>query len=264
MALNIDTWADNLGNHQAWYERATAGWARWLRAGGRLGEWADNTLPDIQFAGYVLRLNERDTVINLSCGWGRHAITLAHYGLNVIGLDASSSLLELARETSAQAGLKVRWVHGELSDVALTSPVDCVAQFHNNLLEWAKGPADALFLLDQVHAVLKTGGRFLFGDPAWLAIPPRHEQSEAETPEGTESYHNYFDPRSRTFQSQIIVTGRDGEQHEYWRYTWRPTVEQMAALLHQAGFNIAGQFNNYSFSPYNPDQPGLVWSAEKK
>ena len=59
------------------HEHNSAGLLSWLRAGGQLGEWADNTLVENDFAAQVLHLSEGDTVLNLSCGWGRHAIALA-------------------------------------------------------------------------------------------------------------------------------------------------------------------------------------------
>jgi 2-polyprenyl-3-methyl-5-hydroxy-6-metoxy-1,4-benzoquinol methylase len=248
----------------AWHEQSTAGRVQWLRAGGQLGEWADNTLEDIQFASQVLDLNEGDTILNPGCGWGRHAIALAHYGLNVIGLDTAANLLELARETSKQMNIPIRWVHGDLGDLLLTEPLDAVVQFHGNLLEQTESPAEALYLLDQIHAVLKPDGRFLFGSPDWKATPPHHEQSQAETPESTELYSHTFDPNSRTIQSQAIVIGRDGSQRTYQRRVWHPTAEQMADMLYQASFDIAGQLNDFSFLPYDPNRSGLVWLARRR
>jgi SAM-dependent methyltransferase len=254
---------DNLAGNRAWYEHEATSQIRWLRAGGRLEELANNTLADVHFAIFALDLQEGDTVVNLNCGWGRHAMALGNYGLNVIGLDASADMLQLARETSQQAGIAVRWVHGDLNDLDLTEPVDAVVQFRDNLLDWADGPADALHLLDQLHAILKRDGRILFGTPDWRAEPPSQEQSLAATPEGQEIYRTFFDQESRRAAFQTVVIGRDGTQREYWRRNWSPTAEQMAALLFQAEFDVEGQFNDFDYLPYDPDQPGLVWLAQK-
>ncbi len=263
MITDVESAADHLANNRAWYEQLATGWARWLRAGGRLGEWANNTVTDIQFASQALFLEEGETVLNLSCGWGRHAITLAHYGLTVIGLDASYDLVQLARETSEHAKVDVRWVNGDLNDLHLSEPVDAVVQFNDNVLEWAESPAEAIHLLDQVHAILKEDGRFLFGNPDWTTSPPKQEQSQAETAEGREIYRQFFDSDSRTARFHTLVINRDGSQREYLRRNWHPSAEQMAALLFQANFEIEGQFNDWSFLPYDPKQPGLVWLVQK-
>lgn len=244
--------------------RSAAGWVRWLRAGGQFGEWVENTWSDILFASQALQLSKNETILNLSCGWGRHAIALAHYGLKVIGVESSPDLLELARETSDQAGVQVAWMQGELDDLRLSEPVDAAVQFNDNLLARAQDPAEALFILDQIHSLLKDGGRILFGTPLWEATPPLQAQSLAETPEATETYRRFFDPDSRIIQSHTVILGRDGQRREYWRHAWHPTAEQMAALLFQADFEIEGQFNDFSYLPYNPDQLGLVWLAHRE
>jgi cyclopropane fatty-acyl-phospholipid synthase-like methyltransferase len=240
-----------------------SGWVRWLRAGGQLDEWTDNTWSDIQFASQILMLGEGERLLNLSCGWGRHAIALAHYGVKVIGLDSSADLLDLARETSSQAGVQVTWLQGGLDEVILTEPVDAIVQFNANLLERAESPAEALFVLDQIHALLKDDGRFLFGSTDWDSSPPLQAQSLSESSEATETNRRYFDPESRIVDSQTVILDRDGRRREYWRRTWHPSRAQMAALLLQAGFEIEGQFNDFSFLPYDPELHGLVWLARK-
>jgi SAM-dependent methyltransferase len=263
MIQNADLTADNLGNNRAWYEHSATSQVRWLRAGGHLDEWADNTLADVHFAIHALRLHEGDTVVNLNCGWGRHAITLANHGVHVIGLDASADMLQFAKETSKSAGVLVRWVLGDLGDLRLTESVDAVVQFRDNLLNWADGPAEALHLLDQIHAILKGDGRLLFGNPRWRALPPSQEQSLAHTPEGREISRRFFDRESRRAAFQTVVIGHDGSQKEFWRRNWHPTADQMAALLFQADLMVEGQFNDFDFLPYDSSQAGLVWLAQK-
>ena len=265
MTTNAEILGDHEAQNRAWYRQIANGWARWLRAGGQLGEWTEDTITDIQFASQALFLNDGDRILNLSCGWGRHAITLAHFGLEVIGLEASPELLELAKETSHQANVDdVEWVCGQLSDLKLERPVNAVVQFNDNLLSWAEGPADALHILDQIHATLRRGGRFLFGRPNWTATLPETEQSQAETIEGQEIYHHFFDPETRTARFQTIVIDRRGQRSEFWRHSWHPTAEQMGALLYQAGFLIEGQFNSFDYLPYDPNQIGLVWLVQKQ
>jgi len=264
MTSNAELSGDHTVENRAWYEQIATGWARWLRAGGQLGEWTDDIIADIQFASQALFLDEGDTLLNMSCGWGRHAIMLAHYGLNVIGLEASADLLEVAQKTSETAQVDVKWVCGDLTDLVLNHQINAVAQFNDNLLAWAEGPAEALHFLDQVHAILKRRGRFLFGSPNWTAILPLQEQSQSETADSKEIYRHFFDPDSRTARFKTVVLGREGKRNEYWRHTWHPTAEQMAALLFQTGFHIEGQFNDFGYLPYDPNLPGLVWLVQKE
>lgn len=259
-AGQLQSYQTSGGRHRRYSD---AGWVQWLRAGGQWDEWAEDTFDQVGFAIHALRLEENSTVLNLSCGWGRHAIAMAHYRINVVGLDTSRELLDLANETSVQVGTSVSWVRGDLSDLSLSEPLDAVVQFQDNLLEWTKGPADAVHSLDRLHAILKPGGGLLFGTNDWTATLPRHQESQAETEVGIEQYRDFFNPDSRILRSQTIVVGRDGKRSEHWHHVWHPTAEQMEALLYQAGFMVAGQLNGYNFLPYDRDQPGLVWLAQR-
>ena len=56
-----------------------------------------------------------DTVLDAGCGTGRVAIELAHRGYDVVGVDASESMLSTARGL----GPTVRWVCADLGDLDL-------------------------------------------------------------------------------------------------------------------------------------------------
>src|SRR5207237_4588127 len=53
-------------------------------------------------------------VLDLPCGQGRHAIELARRGYEVTGMDLSPFLIELARERARAAGVRVRWLTGDM------------------------------------------------------------------------------------------------------------------------------------------------------
>ena len=56
-----------------------------------------------------LREREVNNVLDLGCGVGRHANYLAAQGFAAVGLDASTSGIEFARRTAAEAGLDVTY-----------------------------------------------------------------------------------------------------------------------------------------------------------
>lgn len=53
-------------------------------------------------------------VLDLACGTGRHALPLALRGARVTGVDASTGMLERAREADVNGA--VRWIHQDLTD----------------------------------------------------------------------------------------------------------------------------------------------------
>jgi ubiquinone/menaquinone biosynthesis C-methylase UbiE len=59
-----------------------------------------------------------ETMLELACGTGRVAIRLAQNGANVVGLDLSSEMIDVARQKSI--GLEnIRWVEGDMRSFQL-------------------------------------------------------------------------------------------------------------------------------------------------
>ncbi|MEN8097670.1 MAG: class I SAM-dependent methyltransferase [Chloroflexota bacterium] len=251
-------------DNRAYLEQESLSRARWLRAGGKLEEWDNSVQEDVSFAMDILDLGENDTVLNIGCGWGQHAITLAYFGHKVIGVEISSHLLKLAQETSQEAGVLVEWVQGDISDAQLSKPVSAVVQFHGNLLNWADGPTGALHQLFQAHAVLEEQGQLLFGSPEWVEEPVHRNQGFSKNSDGEAVHRHFFDTKTRTAQSQTIITGTDGTTRELWRRNWHPTGAQMESLLYQAGFIVLAKFNDFRPFAYSAEHPGLVWLAAKR
>jgi tellurite methyltransferase len=98
--------------HRAWDER-----------------WSDATLrrdwesPEPAVVDAVPLLRERgvQTVLDVGCGIGRHALFLASQGFQVTGLDASRTGLEAARASAAEARLPVDLCLGSFTDLPFVS-----------------------------------------------------------------------------------------------------------------------------------------------
>jgi 2-polyprenyl-3-methyl-5-hydroxy-6-metoxy-1,4-benzoquinol methylase len=62
----------------------------------------------------ILGLPRAARLLDLGCGWGRHAIELARGGLRVTGLDLAAPLLAEARRRADGSGATVDWVRGDM------------------------------------------------------------------------------------------------------------------------------------------------------
>ena len=61
---------------------------------------ADQTLREVEFISDALRLGAGAEILDIACGYGRHAIELVQRGYNVTGLDLSLPLLHPRRRRS--------------------------------------------------------------------------------------------------------------------------------------------------------------------
>lgn len=68
--------------------------------------------------------NDLTSLLDIACGPGYYAIEAAKRGIAAVGLDLIDTMLQLARERAAAAGVNVEWLQGDMRDFDLKAPVD--------------------------------------------------------------------------------------------------------------------------------------------
>src|SRR5688500_10818501 len=63
------------------------------------------------------------TVLDLACGPGRHAIPMARRGIQVIGVDRSTYLLDKAKARAAKENVQVEWIEADMRDYVASPSV---------------------------------------------------------------------------------------------------------------------------------------------
>ncbi len=74
--------------------------------------------------------NDAQTVLDLGCGTGGHAVLLAHRGYQVTGIDRSDAMLAIAKEKQRQTGGSVEFLKGDICTAHLDRSFDAaIAMF---------------------------------------------------------------------------------------------------------------------------------------
>lgn len=123
------------------------------------------------------------SVLDVGCGTGELACSLAARGLDVVGLDPARASLDVARRKPHAD--RVRWVHGGVAalpplQVDLVTMTGNVAQVFLTDEEWAAA-------LRAVRAALRPGGRFVFESRrperrAWQEWTPERSAARVDVP----------------------------------------------------------------------------------
>lgn len=75
------------------------------------------TFQQVEFIIKELLLSNSSKILDLGCGAGRHAISLAKEGLAVTGVDISEHMLEEAEKRAEEASVKVNFILADLADI---------------------------------------------------------------------------------------------------------------------------------------------------
>ncbi|HUW56988.1 MAG TPA: L-histidine N(alpha)-methyltransferase [Planctomycetota bacterium] len=121
-------------------------------------------LPLFRFDTELLdrTLTRPGRVIDLGCGTGRHVVHLARRGFEVVGVDLSPFMLDVAREKLKRESLKAQLVHGSfarLSDFVDRSFRYAICMF--STLGLIRGKENRAAFLDEVRRILEPGGLFV-------------------------------------------------------------------------------------------------------
>ena len=120
---------------------------------------AQQTLRETAFVKEVLSPPAEGEVLDIACGYGRHAIELSQRGFRVTGLDLSLPLLIRAADEAQRRALSVNFVHADMREMAYDSQFDaayCVLTSFGYFDEETN-----LRVATSICRALKPGGRFL-------------------------------------------------------------------------------------------------------
>ena len=118
------------------------------------------THHDVAFLLRQLPLPRYRRVLDLCCGYGRHAIWLAAQGYTVTGLDRDAAAIEEARRLTAAEGQDVTYLIGDMRETgALPDAFDAIINMWQSLSYFDEETNAAL--LRQIAAKLAPEGRFI-------------------------------------------------------------------------------------------------------
>jgi SAM-dependent methyltransferase len=165
---------------------------------------------------YVAIAEELDarTVLDVGCGTGTFALRLAARGIDVVGVDPSRALLDVARAKRGAA--KVRWIHG-FADALPRFDRD-LATMTGNVAQAIVDDVDWYRTLGGIREALRPGGRLVLEtrDPAFEAWRSWNRDAsygvtEVEGVGAVESWHDVTDVTGPLVAFRSTCVFPDGE-----------------------------------------------------
>jgi SAM-dependent methyltransferase len=233
----------------------------WDRVAARQGDATEADVvqygPDLPTEADLRLLGEvaGKRVVDLGCGRGENAVTIARQGAHTIGIDRAGSALASGRRLADAYEVRVEWHEGDVADLAFLRADSIDLALATGVLAEVE---DVDRLLRQVHRVLRAGAPFVFSYDHPMALSVGRD----DAPPGSLPFGN-LEVRQSYFEPGPIRVSRGGEEMTLYPRT----VAEMFSALHRAGYRVDTILEP---EPVRSADPGpsiptaIIWRARKE
>jgi SAM-dependent methyltransferase len=195
------------------------------------------TQAEAEFVIDTMNLAPGAQVLDLGCGYGRHAMELAARGFHVVGLDLSTPLLVRGGEEAHRRGLTINFVRGDMRELDFENQFDAAYCLFSTFGYFDDETNKKT--LQNVARALRPHGKVLVEilnrDYVIQDLPTRvwWEGDGCVVLEEVEL--NYFSSRIQVNRSVVFDDGRQLEQEISVRAY---SLHEVGKLMHAAGFRV--------------------------
>jgi D-alanine-D-alanine ligase len=119
------------------------------------------TRKEVDMFSEILNLTADDTILDLCCGQGRHALEMTKRGFKVEGLDRSRYLIQKAKASAKKENLNVKFKEGDARKLPFSPDNFEVVMMLGNSFGYFETVQDDLRILKEIFRILKPWGRLL-------------------------------------------------------------------------------------------------------
>lgn len=211
---------------------------------------------------------ERNLVLDLGCGTGTLTELMYGLGYDMIGVDMSESMLNVAMEKKAESGLDILYLRQDMRRLELYSTVGTVYSACD-ALNYILEEDELLQVFSLVNKYLFPGGIFIFDfntDYKYREIIGNTTIAENRE-DCSFIWENYYDPEEGLNEYDLTVFVRQedecfrrfSEVHVQRGYT----LEQMTDLLKRAGMELLEAADADSSGPVTPESARIYIVARE-
>lgn len=232
-----------------------------------LNDWKTYSLAgteqEVRFITDTLQLPLQASIMDLYCGYGRHAIELAKQGYEVTGIDSNHAFVDLARQKAAEEGTTIAFWQRDMRDLDYISQFDAVISMFAAFGYFTDEENGRVLHL--VAQSLKKNGLLLIDllNREWMIRNNLNRYWRHPSGEYVLSYKVELHQGIVTMKRQLInqITGAK-TQSEFVLRAYSMT--EMTDILYKAGFKVLSTYGNFDHRPYDAEAPRMIILAQKQ
>ncbi|EGO63739.1 class I SAM-dependent methyltransferase [Acetonema longum] len=221
-----------------------------------------NTQQEIYFIMQVLNLPAAARILDLYCGYGRHAIQLAKNGFRVTGVDPTQAFLDIARQKAREEMAELEFQQYDMRCLDFHQKFDAVINMFATFGYFSD--EENLNVLKLIAQSLQSKGVLLMDllNRDWMV---RNNLNRYWRHPGGDYVVSY----KVELQNGVAVMKREitnqntGVKTKYEFFLRSYSLPELDLIMQASGFHIVNAYGNFDNEPYSPDSPRMIVLAEK-
>ena len=243
-AIVYDELMDNVP-YEEWSQKIAEAIDRYgiSKRAARDGSEADGPRADEELSESEKLESERNLVVDLGCGTGTLTEMLYDMGFDMIGIDCSEDMLQVAMEKREESGSDILYLNQDMRELELFSTVGTVVSVCDSL-NYILEETELSKVFDLVHNYLYPGGLFIFDfntDYKYREVIGNRTIAENRD-DCSFIWENEYDEKSgvNEYDLTFFVMDEDGrfDRFEETHYQKGYTPEAIKKMLTGSGFEI--------------------------
>lgn len=232
-----------------------------------------NNVPYEEWCRYLTGLLEEygisgGLLLELGCGTGSMTELLSQKGYDMIGVDNSEDMLEIAMDKRVDSGHDILYLLQDMREFELYGTVRAVISICDSM-NYILEEEDLLQVFRLVNNYLDPGGYFIFDLNTIYKYEQIGESTIAENlEEASFIWDNFYDAKTQINEYELAIFIPEGEEGLYRKYEEFHEqrgydLEVIRHLLEEAGMRFVAAYDAFTRNPVRPDSERIYVIARE-
>lgn len=221
------------------------------------------TQAEVDFIVADAGLNSRSNILDLMCGYGRHAVPFARRNIKVTAIDNLCDYINEIKDISRSENLPIETLCEDVLEMQIDQQYDAVICMGNSLQFFNDEEIRKLLLNITDH--LKSGGRFYINTWSIAEIALKNLKEKTWSRFGNLLFladtKLLFHPTRMETSSLIIADSGEREEKKGIDYIY--SISELEGMLNKAGFDLKEIYSIPGKKVFTVGEPRAYIVAEK-